>query len=73
MATARQFDEWSRTAILLSMLEGCRQQNVPLDPLKFIPPHLRPPPEKSTKQQRSEFRGFLAQGAEVRHGNGKRS
>ncbi len=65
---ARQRADWERFALLLSLLEGCRQNNTPLDPVKWLPPDLRPVPVRTpvTKAEVKAFSGFLAKGKSAR-------
>lgn len=60
--------------MLLSMLEGCRTSDVPLDAEKFIPPGLRPPKPRqpASKSAIAAFRGALSAGEAVREAVRKR-
>lgn len=53
--------DWQQSAALLSMLEGCRQGNVPFDPQKWVPASLMPPKERKpvTKEEAKAFSQHL--------------
>lgn len=69
---AKQRADWERFSSLLSLLEGCRQNDVPFDPLRWTPPDLRPEskrPLRTPEQAKAEakaFSGHLGLGQHLR-------